>query len=280
MPRFPRTGPARDGSPPSVGTIKALRLPARHPFGLLIRQPVPRVTCCGVGVRLRAPVSPQAGGRARGLLVRRTLVTVLPHVDRTGPPRFPDEPSRGYAHVLGPRPVPQRLAVDGAGGAAPSAWKLKAPTLRISRLNSAASPPVVYASSRSLPNGLQHSLPAGGLHLCRTGVEPAGSPREVSAHRHSPLQDLSWRNHASVQVAQEWLRRADQAGQRGCEPEVETVRPVAPGGAWPGPTGGLPALRRGGICYLPQRWLAPPAALGREGPKVVAAIPLSGTSPT
>ena len=72
--------------------------------------------------------------------------------------------------------------------------------------------------------------------------------------------------HASVQGAQELLRRADQAEQRGCEPEVQTVRPVAPGGAWPGPTGGLPALRRGGICYLPQRWLTPPAALGREGP--------------
>jgi len=196
---------------------------------------------------LRAPVSPQAGDGPGTFFVRRTLVTVFPHVDRTGPPRFPDEPSRGYAHVLGPRPVPQRLAIDGAGGAAPSAWKLKAPTLRISRLNSAASPPAVYASSRSLPNGLQHSLPAGGLHLCRTGVEPAGSLREVSAHRHSPLQDLSWRNHASVQGAQELLRRADQASARTCNPRRRTVRPVAAGGAWPGPTGGLPALRQGGI---------------------------------
>ncbi len=49
--------------------------------------------------------------------------------------------------------------------------------------------------------------------------------------------------------------------------EGETVRPVAPGGAWPGPTGGLPALGQGGICYLPQRWLSPPAALGRESPR-------------
>ena len=29
---------------------------------------------------------------------------------------------------------------------------------------------------------MQDSLPAGGLRLCRAGVEPAGSLREVSAH--------------------------------------------------------------------------------------------------
>ena len=29
---------------------------------------------------------------------------------------------------------------------------------------------------------MQDSLPAGGLRLCRAGVEPAGSLREVSVH--------------------------------------------------------------------------------------------------
>ena len=50
----------------------------------------------------------------------------------------------------------------------------------------------------------------------------------------------------AVQVAQEWMRRADQASQRAWEPEEKTVRPAAPGGAWPSPTGGLPALGQGG----------------------------------
>ena len=33
------------------------------------------------------------------------------------------------------------------------------------------------------------------------------------------------------------------------------------------PHRGLPALGQGGICYLPQRWPSPPAALGRESPR-------------
>ena len=40
----------------------------------------------------------------------------------------------------------------------------------------------VYASRRALPHAMQDPLPAGGLRLCRAGVEPAGSLREVSAH--------------------------------------------------------------------------------------------------
>ena len=45
-----------------------------------------------------------------------------------------------------------------------------------------ASSPAVYASRRALPHAMQDALPAGGLRLCRAGVEPAGSLREVSAH--------------------------------------------------------------------------------------------------
>ena len=37
-----------------------------------------------------------------------------------------------------------------------------------------ASLPAVYASPRTLPYAVQHSLPAGVLRLYRTGVEPAG----------------------------------------------------------------------------------------------------------
>ena len=43
-----------------------------------------------------------------------------------------------------------------------------------------ASSPAVYASRRALPHAMQDSLPAGGLRLCRAGVEPAGAHRKVS----------------------------------------------------------------------------------------------------
>ena len=38
-----------------------------------------------------------------------------------------------------------------------------------------ASVPAVYASRAMLPSPMQDSLPAGGLRLCREGVEPSGS---------------------------------------------------------------------------------------------------------
>ena len=77
---------------------------------------------------------------------------------------------------------PSRLANSGASGAAPTHLTMKASSFRrISRLRDASSP-AVYASRRALPHAVQDSLPAGGLRLCRAGVEPAGSLREVSAH--------------------------------------------------------------------------------------------------
>lgn len=41
--------------------------------------------------------------------------------------------------------------------------------------NHRASVPAVYASRVTLPSPMQDSLPAGGLRLCREGVEPSGS---------------------------------------------------------------------------------------------------------
>ena len=46
--------------------------------------------------------------------------------------------------------------------------------------NRDASSPAVYASRRTLPFAMQDSFPAGGLRLCRAGVEPAGALRKVS----------------------------------------------------------------------------------------------------
>ena len=112
----------------------------------------------------------------------------------TGPPRFLGEPSRGYAIVPVTPDDPSRLACRGVSGAAPRIIKLRTSSLRISRLNSVASPLAVYASRRALPHAMQHSLPAGGLRLCRTGFDPAGSHERFLAHRFLLYQDLSWRN--------------------------------------------------------------------------------------
>ena len=54
-PAFPRTGPGGPGSPPSSVLCRRYDSLHRFPFGLLIRQPVPRLAC------LFAPDPPQAG---------------------------------------------------------------------------------------------------------------------------------------------------------------------------------------------------------------------------
>ena len=66
---------------------------------------------------------------------------------------------------------------------------------------------------------MQDSLPAGGLRLCRAGVEPAGSLREVSDHL-IPLP-RAFPGAISVRAS-----RDDPGGQR-CRPSVE------PAGWWP-----------------------------------------------
>ena len=83
---------------------------------------------------------------------------------------------------------PWCLACRGASGAVPAIIRTRTPTLWVSRLNGVASPPAVYASRRTLPHAMQHALPAGGLRLCRAGVEPTGSQCKVSAHSLLPAR--------------------------------------------------------------------------------------------
>ena len=52
---LPSDGSRRPRFPAVCGTMPALRPPARPPFGLFLRQPVPRFACCF------APSPPQAG---------------------------------------------------------------------------------------------------------------------------------------------------------------------------------------------------------------------------
>ena len=75
---------------------------------------------------------------------------------------------------------PSRLATDGAAGAAPRFDHPEGVVIGTLEAHCDASSPAVYASRRASPHAMQDSLPAGGLRLCRAGVEPAGQRRKVS----------------------------------------------------------------------------------------------------
>ena len=183
---LPSSGSRWPRFPAFSGTIRALRLPALAcPSAYCFRQPVPQVPA-GFVSALRGRFRRRAGPATdRGLdffsCWHSPFQRPCPRA-RAGSPRLPGDPSRDSAPFSDPgRPVaprqsrrfrccPHTLNSEGVVD------------LPISRLDSAASSPAVYASRRALPHAMQDSLPAGRLRLCRAGVEPAGSRRKVSDH--------------------------------------------------------------------------------------------------
>ena len=168
--------------PAFSGTIRALRLPAPAlPSAYCFHQPAPQASA-GVRVRRDAPSAMQTWQRARVWIVHagRPPSSDLAHGQEQ------DLPGSLAVHPVTLRRSttpddPLRLANSGASGTAHTHLTMKASSFVISRLRDASSP-AVYASRRALPHAMQDSLPAGGLRLCRAGVEPAESLREVSAH--------------------------------------------------------------------------------------------------
>ena len=151
------------------------------PYCFAFRYPACSLCLCR---RSRAPDASQARHRT-GVWVYSRLHSrpAIFRMDSAGPLRFPGDPFLDFAAFSGPGTSVKRLTHIGDSGAAPMTDKHKgtlAP-IPISGLNSAASSPPVYASRRALPNATQHSLPAGGLGLCRARVEPAESRLRVSA---------------------------------------------------------------------------------------------------
>ena len=88
---------------------------------------------------------------------------------------------------------PGRLASGGGPGAAPAVRKQEGTGIDRLEAQQVASPTAVHASRHTLPCAMQHSLPAGGLRLCRAGVEPAGSRRKVPGHPVLLPRALAWR---------------------------------------------------------------------------------------
>ena len=178
-PRFPQAGPDGHGSPPSAVLSGRYDLLLRMAFGLLVRQPAP-CGCLPIRVRFRAPAAsrPDAGPGSGLFTLAVPLQRPRPRA-RAGSPRFPGPPSRDSAPVHDPgRPV------------APRHWRryrccpqidhTEGVVIGTIEAQSDALSPAVYASRRALPLAVQDSLPAGGLRLCRAGVEPAGALRKVS----------------------------------------------------------------------------------------------------
>ena len=171
-PRFPVAGPGGPGSPLhryyQGATTSRTACPSAYGFACRVRACLPRFVSAEA-----LPAQGQASRRA-GSSVFRVSFRNLWH----GQVR--DLPGCLASLFLCLRAVPatpddlSHLAVTGASSAAPSFPTVKASSLKISRLNSGASAPPVYASRPTLPRAMQDSVPAGGLRLCRAGVEPAG----------------------------------------------------------------------------------------------------------
>jgi hypothetical protein len=86
---------------------------------------------------------------------------------------------------------PSEPRLGGPVGAVPGTATPETSTRAYLEAKSRASVSTVYASRATLPSPMQDSLPAGGLRLCREGVEPSGSLRKVSGSTfRSPFQVL------------------------------------------------------------------------------------------
>ena len=168
-------------SPASTAASLAAPCP-RMSFGLLFSPAGSAGACQGSCPPWGAPVAVQARRRT-GVWIFM-LAIPFPASLPTGKSRISQVPWRPHPVTLRRSTTPDdplRLANSGASGAALTHLTMKASSFTISRLRDASSP-AVYASRRALPHAMQDSLPAGGLRLCRAGVEPAGSLREVSVH--------------------------------------------------------------------------------------------------
>ena len=113
---LPSDGSRRSRFPAVTSTMRTLRLPALHPCGLLLHQPVPRCAC------LFAPDPPQAGAGPDPLF---QPVVRVPAIVR-GQYGASQVPRRAIPWLCGRSLTPDdplRLTCSGASGAAPRTYK-------------------------------------------------------------------------------------------------------------------------------------------------------------
>ena len=220
---LPSSGSRWPRFPAFPGTIRALRLPAlAWPSAHWFRQPAPRVPVEFVSA-IGAPAAVQVRRRTGVWIV----MLAIPFSSVLARGQEQDLPGSLAVHPVTLRRSttpddPLRLACSGASGAAPTRLTMKASSLHRFRGCTPLHHLLVYASRRALPHAMQDSLPAGGLRLCRAGVEPAGPRREVSAHhillsRASPgaINGRRWSAEEKARVMCESLRPGERVGEVG-----------------------------------------------------------------
>src|SRR2546427_9761432 len=85
--------------------------------------------------------------------------------------------------------------------------------------------PAAYASRAALPPPMQGSLPAGGLRLCREGVEPSGSLRKVS-DLHVFLLSRAYPDASWAHARRKLFELADIAS-KASKQKPTTISPIA-----------------------------------------------------
>jgi len=179
---LPSAGSRRARFPVVIGTMKALRLPARahllpHGFG---HRPHALLLCS---------CSPKRSQQARRALVRPgTLAQPAFHARHVAPVGASGISQVSWRSVPclcpAPRPRPSRhdLALAVLPMPPPDNPRRRPQLVHNIEANTGLQHPLSTLSRATLPSPMQDSLPAGGLRLCREGVEPSGSRRKVSGH--------------------------------------------------------------------------------------------------
>jgi hypothetical protein len=174
--------------PALSGTTKALRLPIRvSTVAYLVRSRCPRDPPF-VRARLSAPGRAEVSSGPGSLLAPATPSPACSRVDANGISQVFRRSFLCLCSVPGPRSNRHVLALTAASMLPPLSGRRRLRRWLISGLTRKLRHLLSYAS-RFRCRHVQSSLPAGRLGLCRAGVEPAGSLREVSArvHDHPPL---------------------------------------------------------------------------------------------
>ena len=110
---------------------------------------------------------------------------------RAGHLRFPGAPSHTFARFSDPGRTGRTSPLSVLSMLPPDPTRRRLPREHDFEAQFRASVSAAYASRVTSPPPMQGSLPAGGLRLCREGVEPSGPLRKVSGYIPFPFPGLT-----------------------------------------------------------------------------------------
>jgi len=170
--------------------MKALRLPARaYLIPYLLRLQAPRAPPMFVFAEALL-MSGRLLVRPGSLVSRRPIFRHAAPWAWAGYHRFPGDPSYAFALLQDPGRSGRTSPLAVLPTPPPVGPDRRHPRAHYIEAKRRALASAVYASRATSPPLVQDSLPAGGLRLCREGVEPSGSLRKVSGHILPPFQDF------------------------------------------------------------------------------------------